>query len=324
MRLNSERIAFLGFGCLALVVVFFSTRSQRRTEDFYAAAQAAMSAADNLTLTETVIAALNRAEAVKRRGGYSLQADHLLLVASATATLARQIDELAQRLNESGRTPETDRLIEQLADQTRALQLREARRTLNALKDQETHALKARQNEFQVAYEISRSGRFLRSGFIISTILGLCLLLGLAIRDRAAQSQTIADERERFRVTLTSIGDGVITTDPSGTITFMNPAAEWMTGYSANEALGQPVSEVLRLVDYRSAASLECPVETVLMRRTRMPVRGNSLLVSRQRIAHEIESSASPICNSDGRVVGTVFVFFRRSGESKFVAANSG
>ena len=56
-------------------------------------------------------------------------------------------------------------------------------------------------------------------------------------------------EKERAQVTLDCIGDAVICTDSSGNITFLNPVAERMTGWTLKDAAGRPMSETFRIVD---------------------------------------------------------------------------
>ena len=59
----------------------------------------------------------------------------------------------------------------------------------------------------------------------------------------------LQSERERLQVTLTSITEGVISTDAEGHITFFNPAAERMSGWPKDQAIGRPVGEVLVILD---------------------------------------------------------------------------
>ena len=61
------------------------------------------------------------------------------------------------------------------------------------------------------------------------------------------KSEELAEQREFFRVTLSSIGDGVIATDTEGRVTFLNPVAEAMTGWKSDEAIGQPLERVFHI-----------------------------------------------------------------------------
>jgi len=69
---------------------------------------------------------------------------------------------------------------------------------------------------------------------------------------------------EHLRVTLQSIGDGVISTDAAGRISFINPRAIALTGWPESEALGRPVADVLQLSDTVRNTPLTCPVDIVL------------------------------------------------------------
>ena len=61
------------------------------------------------------------------------------------------------------------------------------------------------------------------------------------ITERKRAEQELRQQREWFQVTLSSIGDAVITTDTQGKVTFLNPVAETMTGWKSDEASGQPL-----------------------------------------------------------------------------------
>ncbi len=74
----------------------------------------------------------------------------------------------------------------------------------------------------------------------------------------------VRQQREWLRVTLTSIGDAVIATDGAGRITFVNPVAESLTGWKAEEAVGLPVTQVFRIVNEQTGQALEEPVARVL------------------------------------------------------------
>ncbi len=71
-------------------------------------------------------------------------------------------------------------------------------------------------------------------------------------------------QRETLQVTLASIGDGVIVTDARGIITFINPVSESLTGWSLQEAQGQPLKNVFRIVNDRTGVPVTDPVEKVL------------------------------------------------------------
>ncbi|MBI4904003.1 MAG: PAS domain S-box protein, partial [Acidobacteria bacterium] len=83
------------------------------------------------------------------------------------------------------------------------------------------------------------------------------------IRDITAQvraQEEVAEHRERLRVTLSSIGDAVMATDTNGRVSYLNPVAEQLTGWTSAEASGRPLEEVFRIVDEESRKTAENPV----------------------------------------------------------------
>ncbi|MEX0852114.1 MAG: diguanylate cyclase, partial [Bauldia sp.] len=119
----------------------------------------------------------------------------------------------------------------------------------------------------------------------------------------------LAEEKERLRVTLESIGDGVISTDALGRITFINPVAEQMTGWPSGEAMGKPVAEVFAIVDEATDAPVTNPVAECLAHRRSFQLPGNAVLVGRSGERRDVSDSAAPLKTADGRIMGAVLVF---------------
>jgi PAS domain S-box-containing protein len=84
--------------------------------------------------------------------------------------------------------------------------------------------------------------------------------LMLDIHDRTQAEQEVLNHRERLRILLESIQDGVITVSDDGTIRSLNPAAERVLGCDASEVVGRSAVEVLRIRDENSGKSIEDPV----------------------------------------------------------------
>ena len=119
----------------------------------------------------------------------------------------------------------------------------------------------------------------------------------------------LAAEKERLRVTLQSIGDGVISTDAARRITFMNPVAERMTGWAAAEALGQPLQRVLCIIDEATGDELADPVSRCLASGQVTYFEEDAVLVGRDDSRRDIRSSAAPLHDHFGQTIGTVLVF---------------
>jgi PAS domain S-box-containing protein len=119
----------------------------------------------------------------------------------------------------------------------------------------------------------------------------------------------IREQREWLRVTLTSIGDAVIATDGAGRITFINPVAESLAGWKAEEGVGQPVTQVFRVVNEQTGQPLEEPVARVLREGRSVPLANHAALVTRDGRTVPVEDTASPILDATGKVIGVVLVF---------------
>jgi diguanylate cyclase (GGDEF)-like protein/PAS domain S-box-containing protein len=135
-------------------------------------------------------------------------------------------------------------------------------------------------------------------------------------------------ERELLQVTLQSIGDAVITTDAKGDVTWMNPVAERLTGWSSAEARGLRVNRVFRIVHEETRNPARDPVAACLAAGQVVGLEPESLLLARDGSEFGIEDSAAPIRDADGAVLGAVLVFHdvteqrRLSGEMRFQATH--
>lgn len=119
----------------------------------------------------------------------------------------------------------------------------------------------------------------------------------------------VREQREWLRVTLKSIGDAVIATDACGRITFVNPVAEALTGWMSDEAAGQSLDVVFRVINEVTGGALEEPIGRVLREGVTVPLANHASLIRKDGRRVPIEDSAAPIMDSTGRVVGAVLVF---------------
>jgi diguanylate cyclase (GGDEF)-like protein/PAS domain S-box-containing protein len=132
------------------------------------------------------------------------------------------------------------------------------------------------------------------------------------ITERKRAEQAVFAEKERAEVTLQSIGDAVISTNAEGLIDYMNPVAENLTGWNADEAHGRAIGDVLNLVSEQRHEPLENPLLRALGRgegRPEVSSTDHSVLVTRSGQEIAIQESAAPICDRQGRMIGAVIVF---------------
>lgn len=132
--------------------------------------------------------------------------------------------------------------------------------------------------------------------------------LDIDLRELKKMEDLLALEKEQFRTTLLSVGDGVISTDQYGCIVMMNANAERMTGWSQPHALGRPLQEVYTRVHETSKKPLADPAEYVLKTGEGFHSVENTLLISRTHIETYIEENIAPIKNNAGKVTGVVIV----------------
>jgi diguanylate cyclase (GGDEF)-like protein/PAS domain S-box-containing protein len=119
----------------------------------------------------------------------------------------------------------------------------------------------------------------------------------------------LAEQRELLEVTLQAIGDGVITTDAAGRVRWLNPAAERMTGWIAEDAAGEAIAQVLQIRHAATRLPADNPVARCLAEGRVVGLAGDAVLISRHGEEYGIADSASPIRNRRGEVLGAVVVF---------------
>jgi len=125
------------------------------------------------------------------------------------------------------------------------------------------------------------------------------------IRNRAE----LADERERLRVTLSSIGDAVISTDNAGQVMYLNPVAEQLTGWLNSEAIGRPLEEVFKIINEDSRRTVENPATKVLREGKVVGLANHTLLIAKDGHERSIDDSGAPIRVNTGEISGVVLVF---------------
>lgn len=157
---------------------------------------------------------------------------------------------------------------------------------------------------------------------VLSVLLGVALsilgrrqILNLskafnAALDTAESNAAEAQAQKQWSHTiLHSIGDAVIATDANGTITFMNPVAETLTGWTLNESRRKPLPEVFRIVNEQTRETVENPVEKVRRLNNVVGLANHTILISKSGQEFAIDDSGSPIRESSGKMVGIVLIF---------------
>jgi len=127
------------------------------------------------------------------------------------------------------------------------------------------------------------------------------------------------EQREWLQVTLAAIGDGVIATDASGQVRFLNPAAQRLTGWRAAEAAGRPIDELLQVFDERDNAPIANPLHAALRNRTAAVTGGEPALRARDNRVHPVQINAAPTVDpaTGTGIAGAVLVLREASAQRR-------
>jgi diguanylate cyclase (GGDEF)-like protein/PAS domain S-box-containing protein len=136
---------------------------------------------------------------------------------------------------------------------------------------------------------------------------GLMRALRYAV-ERKTMEEALFLEKERAQVTLNCIADAVVCMDSSGKITFLNLAAEAMTGWSRLEAAGRPIADTFHILEAMTREPVLMPTEMSVGWNSTMYLPPNCILVRRDGSNIPIENSVAPIHDRAGQASGAVVV----------------
>lgn len=130
-----------------------------------------------------------------------------------------------------------------------------------------------------------------------------------ALEKAEQHSREVQESRQWFQTTLESIGDAVIACDIHGRVEFLNAIATGLTGWTSQEAIGRPLTEVFNAVHEVTREVAENPVEKVRREKRVVGLANHTALISRQGKEFLIDDSAAPIVDEKGGMTGIVLVF---------------
>lgn len=119
----------------------------------------------------------------------------------------------------------------------------------------------------------------------------------------------IRQKAELLKVTLGSIGDAVLATDQTGAVTFLNPEAEKLCGWTSQDAAGQPLEKIFPIFNHDTREPVENPVAKVLRTGQTVSLANHTVLRSRTGREIPITDSGAPIRDGRGNILGVVLVF---------------
>jgi PAS domain S-box-containing protein len=153
-----------------------------------------------------------------------------------------------------------------------------------------------------------RSQQKLQNSIYLETQRLLTLQETLNIQLLQANNDLTLSE-EKLRVTLNSIGDGLIVTDSEARVTLLNPVAEALTGWVLAEAVGRPIDEIFHIINQETRQPATIPVLATLAHGTIQGLANHTVLIARDGCEYAISDSCAPIRGYDNIVSGAVLVF---------------
>ncbi|MEB0120458.1 EAL domain-containing protein [Pseudomonas sp. CCI1.2] len=191
---------------------------------------------------------------------------------------------------------------------------------INAINEGVTPAAKA----FSDA--LGEGSRFILRLLLITNMATAVVLILLALlrthkllKQRHAFASALQQEKERAQVTLESIGDGVITTDVEGSITYMNPAAEQLTHWKSEQAQGLPLAALFSVLDENDQKDSFTLIEHILSG----TLSGGS---EHSRLIQRLDGSTVSVAlvgsaiQTGGKTSGTVLVLHDMTQERQYIA----
>jgi PAS domain S-box-containing protein len=246
--------------------------------------------------------------------------------------LAELKNSTADNPNQQKRLPELEQLIDKkLAELQRTIDLRkqDGLTAANAVvlggegkrwMDQIRSVLADMQNEenrvraiqaVEMTGALNRCSRIVIAGNLLSAslLIAIFALLFRALAQRKRAQEGLEKSEKWFSTTLASIGDAVIATDMNGAVSFMNPVAESLTGWSLEDARGKSMDLVFDIVNKETRRPVENPVKKVFREGKVVGLADHTILLSKGGKEFDIEDSAAPITVDVGTTFGVVLVF---------------
>ncbi|WP_339438341.1 EAL domain-containing protein [Pseudomonas sp. EA_15y_Pfl1_P104] len=207
-----------------------------------------------------------------------------------------------------------------LRDQVNANDVRQWKAHIIAINEGVTPAAKA----FSDA--LGEGSRMILRLLLITNLATALVLIVLALlrthkllAQRHAFANALQQEKERAQITLESIGDGVITTDVDGAITYMNPAAEALTHWHSAQAQGLPLAALFNLLDDDAEPDGFTLIEHIVKGQLSGGSEHSKTIQRLDGSTVSVTLVGAPI-RSDGKVTGAVLVLHDMTQEHQYIA----
>lgn len=193
---------------------------------------------------------------------------------------------------------------------------REIRALVDEMRQHEFDLLRDREALNDGTYRRATASALIAAAVGLAAVTAFLYLFSRHLRSVSGAAAEIHRQRELLQATLSSIGDGVIATDASGQVTFLNNVAQDLTGWREEEAAGQSLDHVFRIVNEQTRQPVDNPALRAIREGRVMGLANHTILVSRNGSEWPIDDSAAPIRTIAGQVAGAILVF-REIGERR-------
>jgi PAS domain S-box-containing protein len=326
----------IGIAVVVVIILANTALSYRNTVQLYAAAEGVAHSERVQAAVEEVLTSAAEAETGQR--GYLITGNERYLEPFTTAgdRIDAQVANLARltrdNAEQEAEVPRLQRYIAQKFDELRlTIAVRkengsDAARALvftdrGRLAMDSLHAAATRMETRErlmiaaqtAAYAKSRAwavSEGLAAGFTaLVLVTAFVVLQQRSFRSRATAADALFEQKELFRTTLASIGDAVISTDRGARVTFLNPVAEALTGWSSADAAGEPLASVFEIVHEETRAPVQNPALHALRDGAVVALQNHTVLIARSGTETPIDDSAAPIRDAHGIMTGAVLIF---------------
>ena len=336
MQPTPGRALILGVGSIAALLLFDAGLSYRNTRQLSEDTAWVGHTHEVIALTGDVLSTLRDAETEQR--GYLITGEdpflrtYHLAVARFDGRMEKLREATADNPRQQSRIGELGRIsAARLATLVEGIVLRQrqgfeaaraflsegrgkaemdaARRLVAEMKAEERRLLAERSRRSERTYRVAAVTGPMAALTGLAAVLAFSWLLRRHLNARRADAAVVHEQRELLRATLQSVGDGLITTDANGRVVSLNPIAEALTGWRADEAQGLPLESVFHIVNEDTRRPVENPALRALTEGRIVGLASHIVLIARDGTERPIEDSAAPIRRRDGSIAGGVLVF---------------
>jgi two-component system cell cycle sensor histidine kinase/response regulator CckA len=317
---------------IAAAIGLLSYRDWNTYDDLAQAAEHARTVVDQ---TENLLSLLKDAEAGQR--GYLLTGDERYLAPyqAALPGIAEHLEQLKHHQAETG-PPQAAAILsqlvrEELAELANTIEIRrrgdlegalavvrtnlgiatmdQVRATAGELISAEDEIFRSRQSAARKRSTQTRiivlGGAAIMAILLIGAVIHVTVLIAHLERSRLQEQ----GQKATLHATLRSIGDAVVASDTRGVITFINPAAEQVTGWRSDDATGRPLTDIFRIINEATREAIDNPADKVLRDGAVVGLANHTLLLTRDGREVPIDDSGAPIQDPSGKINGVVLVF---------------